>query len=489
MCESEIAVATDNALTLALLSIIKTAAHPADTMAWEHLRMTPFRPLLEGRTPGHLAHEVMRMIFDEGFEAVLRHWVRVLVESGVPPDEFSRRRVEDFALAARLFDQSGSRDADEFLSYASGYTTREPDARNAVQVMTIHKSKGLTFDCVILPDVEGSKLAEVRRGIGVKRGRDRHVEWVLDLPSADFVKADDVLAAYREEREADAAYEELCKFYVALTRAKHANYIIAAPRGKTASSNNFVKLLDLTLGSGKEAAWREFGGASAEVVFESSTTATNPRWYEIPKRVEERSVPAPPRPVSAAGRARPTRRTPSGSETSVVTARQLFSRGGRFARAYGTLVHALFEQIEWLDEMKDEHLARAWAAVPCADDGARSRAEDEARRCLAAPEARAILSRPSPRAECWREKRFEILLDGEWLSGTFDRVMVEPDRATILDFKTDKLETDEAFAARVEGYRPQLQTYREVLARMTGLPPSAIECRLLFTHRRVVVAV
>jgi ATP-dependent exoDNAse (exonuclease V) beta subunit len=209
----------------------------------------------------------------------------------------------------------------------------------------------------------------------------------------------------------------------------------------------------------------------------------------VPRKVEKPVEAAQPEPVTVAGRQRPVRRTPSGSETSIVTAKQLFSRGGRFARSYGTLVHAFFEQIEWLDEADDAALSALWSALPCVDDGLRSRAEEEVRRCLAAPEVQAVLSRPSPQAECWREKRFEILLKGEWLSGTFDRVMIEPHRATILDFKTDKPDTDEAFAARVDDYRPQLETYREVLARMTGLPHSQIACRLLFTHRRRVVSV
>lgn len=119
----------------------------------------------------------------------------------------------------------------------------------------------------------------------------------------------------------------------------------------------------------------------------------------------------------------------------------------------------------------------------------RVRAEEEVRCCLESSAAQAVLRRPSDAAICWREKRFEILLNGEWLSGTFDRVVLEPHRATILDFKTDKVDDDEAFEARIEGYRPQLQTYREVLARMTGLPAEVIECQLLFTHRRQVVAV
>jgi ATP-dependent exoDNAse (exonuclease V) beta subunit len=68
-------------------------------------------------------------------------------------------------------------------------------------------------------------------------------------------------------------------------------------------------------------------------------------------------------------------------------------------------------------------------------------------------------------------------------------VVIEPHRALILDFKTDKVDTDEAFQARINGYRPQLTTYREVLHRMTGLPMEAIECQLLFTHRRELVSV
>jgi ATP-dependent helicase/nuclease subunit A len=491
MSESEIAIATDNPLTLALLSLLKCATHPGDSFAWQHLRMTPFRQVLDDAdmNPGKLASEVLRLIFDEGFETTLRTWLGKLIATGFVLDVFTHRRAEDFMLAARIFDQGGSRDVDEFVAYAESYTIKEPDTRNAVQVMTIHKSKGLTFDCVILPDLEGNSMSTVRRGIGVKRGEKRRVDWVFDLPPSDIVKADPVLAEYREEREAEAAYEELCKFYVALTRAKHANYLIATPRSKSSTSNNFIKLLDLTLGGGKPVA-ETFGRVAANVVFATETKSTNRRWFEaLPAKAVETAAAHPPIAVKAEARLRPTRRTPSGSETSTVTAKQLFSRGGRFARNFGTLVHTCFEQIAWLDEMTPAQLNELWSAVPCVDDTLRTRAEDEVRRCLDVSDIVAILSRPSPEAQLWREKRFEILLGHEWLSGTFDRVMIEPHQATIIDFKTDKVTTPEDFAARVDGYRPQLLTYREVIHRMTGLPLAAIHCRLIFTHRREVVTV
>ncbi len=491
MCESEISVATDNPVTLSLLSLLKCSAHPADSMAWQHLCMTPFKAVFERLeiVQAKLVSMVLREVFEQGFETTLRHWLHELQRSGVVLDAFSQRRVEDFMLAARLFDQGGSRDIDEFLIYAESYTMREPDTRHAVQVMTVHKSKGLTFDCVILPDLDGGSMTNVRRGIGVKQGEKRIVQWVFDLPTKDIVKVDPVLAEYNAEREAEAAYEELCKYYVALTRAKHANYLIGAPRPKKSTTMNFPKLLEITLADpDKEPLDDSFGDVPAKIVFQSEQATTDRRWFEavgtkiVPEVVAKEIVS-----VSAEPRLRPSRRTPSGSETSTVTAQQLFSRTGRFARSYGTLVHAFFEQIEWLDEMTEDQLQQLWLAVPCMDEGVRERALEEVRRCLDDPAARAALSRPSAEALCWREKRFEILLKGEWLSGTFDRVMVEPEHATILDFKTDKVESDEAFRARVEGYRPQLMTYREVLSRMTGLPASAIHCRLLFTHRCEVV--
>ena len=493
MSESEIAIATDNPLTLTLLSLLKCAAHPGDTLAWGHLRMTPFLTVLPA-WPSALAEQVLRLVFDEGFETTLRHWLSRLLETGIALDAFSLRRAEELSLAARQFDQTGNRDIDEFLAYAERYTVREPDTRRAVQVMTVHKSKGLTFDCVLLPDLEGSSITNVRRGIGVKRDAQRQVQWVFDLPPSEIVRSDETLAKYREEREAEAAYEELCKFYVALTRARCANYLITSPRADRSQSMNFVQLLELTLAHAKGLRDVPLGTVTAELLYESKTSATDEQWFDGYPFTQTHAEIATAEAATEAklpssGRVRPTRRTPSGSETSVVTAKQLFSRGGRFARAYGTLVHALYEQIEWLDESQPEALRALWAGVATPDESIRQRAEEEVRQSLGVAAIAEILSRPSPEAICWREKRFEILLKNEWLSGTFDRVVIEPHRALILDFKTDKVDSDEAFQARINGYRPQLATYREVLHRMTGLPMEAIDCQLLFTHRRELVTV
>lgn len=493
--ESEIFIASDNPLNRALMSLFQVAAHPGDTFAWQHLRLGPLGPMLESESPSPegFSASVLASLFESGFETVARRWTSRIDDAlEAPLDAFTRGRAEDFALVARSFDDTGSRDIDEFLAWLGSYRTREAVAGHVVQVMTVHKSKGLTFDAVILPELGGDSLDTVRRGIGAKKGADREIEWVLEMPRKEFVGADEVLAAYAAERAAEAAYESLCRFYVAMTRASRANYLIAEPRGASATSRNFVKLLEDTLAS--DPTDTRFGGVPAKVLFESATARTNRRWFESRHRPDSPPVEAPtpaPGVDAALARPRPRRRTPSGSEIVTLSAAQLFNRRGGESREFGTLVHAIFEEIEWADSCDPDALASAWRAR-CPGSAALEGALDQVRGVLAEPSLHAALARPDKPAEVWRERSFEILLGDEWLSGTFDRVVIERDTsgrasaASILDFKTDRVGTEEEIASAVGKYRPQIETYREVLQRMTGLPPGAVRGGLLFTRARVL---
>lgn len=490
--ESDILIASDNPLNRALMSVFQCAAHPGDTFAWEHLRMGPYGAVIarEELRASQFSRRVLAELFEAGFEAVTRNFInRFATELDAPLDPFTRGRAEEFALAARLFDEKGSRDIDDFLAYVSRHTTREPIAGSAVQVMTVHKSKGLTFDAVILPELGGNSLTTARREIGAKENEAREAEWILDLPVKEIVKADPVLAAFREEAEAAAAYESLCKFYVAMTRASRANYLIADPLGKTSTVKNFVKLLELSLAG--EPQETDFHGVPAALRYESETPRTNRQWYEAFERREEKPGPQKTSPSGvdpSLARLRPRRRTPSGSEIVTVSAAQIFHPRGGAAREFGTLVHALFEEIEWAEEGTLETITSKRENTGVRDTEVLDEALQQVRQSLENPEIHQVLSRPSAHAIVWREKSFEILLSGEWLSGTFDRVVIERDesgtalQAIITDFKTDRVVTPVDIETATAKYRPQLETYREVLQRMTGLPQDSIRCALIFTR-------
>ena len=82
-----------------------------------------------------------------------------------------------------------------------------------------------------------------------------------------------------------------------------------------------------------------------------------------------------------------------------------------------------------------------------------------------------------------------MVLDGEFCSGVFDRVVSWPDRAEIIDFKTDMVRDTADVEAAVARHQSQLDWYRRVLASMTGFEPEQITCRLLFTRLPRLVAV
>ncbi|MEM9015997.1 MAG: 3'-5' exonuclease, partial [Verrucomicrobiota bacterium] len=486
MSEADVPIATDNALNRSVLSFLQLAAHPDDTFSWHHLLLTPFREIIEnkGWSSQQLSSQVRQKVFERGFETVIREFIAQLEScSTVELDDFSRRRGEDLSLSARLFDRDGSRDIDEFLSFARNRTIREPDSRSAVQVMTIHKSKGLTFDAVILPDLGGNSLTTARNEIGAMKNEHREIDWVFDLPRKEIYNADETLRTFQAEREAEAAYENLCKLYVAMTRARCANYLITEPRGHTAKSNNFVKLLETALATTDPVEDR-IGDTSVSMRFESDQITTSRSWFEDFDLEPVSEEPHPelkilPRNLA---RERPSRRTPSGSEKTVITASQIFSSRSAAARDFGTRVHQIFEEIEWWNEDLDLETLTTGGG-----DEDERRAIEQVRTCLEDAAVRAALSRPNENATVWREKSFEVVLGGEWLSGTFDRVTIETSeagkvsRVSLIDFKTDRINSEEDHKKAIRTYTGQIETYRDVLSKLTGLAPEEIEANLIFT--------
>jgi ATP-dependent exoDNAse (exonuclease V) beta subunit len=81
------------------------------------------------------------------------------------------------------------------------------------------------------------------------------------------------------------------------------------------------------------------------------------------------------------------------------------------------------------------------------------------------------------------------------VTGIFDRVVVERDesgravRATILDFKTDRVSGASELAAAVMRHSGQLNLYRRVVVVLAGLAPAKVECVLIFTRLRKAVTV
>ena len=483
VAESDLHVCTDNPLGAALLALVKAAAYPGDTLARGHLMMTPLGAMLasENLAPGEeLTRHVLRQIHANGFETTVDEWLRKLEPTFSADDGFTRLRARQISAAAALFDATGSREVAEFIEFMQRHTVRDTDTAAVIRVMTVHKAKGLGFDVVILPDLEGTKLDSRRTGLAVQKSADRSVEWVLDLPNKLFLSQDHVLATHVSDAEADACYESLSLLYVAMTRAKRAMYLITKPPGKS-TSRNFPKLLAETLGD------EDVGVQVGRLDLPGAFSAGDPDWFrEIEPPTSAARPPSGIGVLDAAtigkGRRLPAMR-PSAGKDARLNGAQIFSLEGGASADFGTIVHDCFAQVQWLDAEELKRLEAGWSEL--------GGAGMEAIACLKAAELGSVWRKPeSPSAEVWRERGFEMVLDGNWVTGVFDRVVIEcdaggePRRATVFDFKTDRVGADSEIPLIVARHAAQLETYRRATAKLSGLDVSAVACAVVLTRRQ-----
>ena len=357
VAESDLRVCTDNPLGQTLLALVQAAAHPGDTLAQEHLRMTPMGQLMvaEGMsTIEQLSERVLGQIHADGFERMMECWSLKLASRLVADDEFSRTRARQFIAAARLFDETGSRDAAEFMAFMERHTVRENEGAAVVRVMTIHKSKGLGFDVVLLPDLEGKKLDQAREGFAVHRDRDRTIEWVLDLPPKLFCQADEVLTTEVRATEAEAGYEALSLLYVAMTRAKRAMYVITAPAGDSVSRNYrriLTETLGVDVGEVRVGALKLAGGWSAGDADWHGKLAVGKKTVRSVVEIAQ---------ISGVQKcpARLVARRPSGESKGRRSASAMFSLDAGVGAEFGSAVHKLLSEVEW----NDAQLVAEWEA-------------------------------------------------------------------------------------------------------------------------------
>ncbi len=367
--------------------------------------------------------------------------------------------------------------------------------------MTVHQSKGLQFDVVILPELQGEALDAVQRNrLFVARKERGAVSWMLDKPEKVVVERDEVLLTEQRREKARQAFEGLCRFYVAMTRAKLGLYVLLDPK-KVRASNNEGRILAMRLEPGFDPVPYELVGVGGLATWENGDR----NWYmahEVTKvQAPVASIAVPDANLGTLIRAvnKPLeRRAPSGEESFVLRGGELLSTAREVKRQHGTRVHELFSAIAWLEEVPEPVAlwkTKGWVAADVASDGSGDAAAEEVLRVISSPEVQPWFRKGGQQRTAWTERRFDYIEKGGWVSGIVDRVVVEWDasgkasRATILDFKTDAVVTEDDMAARAAGYAPQLALYVPAVMRMTGLKAVAIGKALIFTVMGKVVPV
>lgn len=436
--------AKDNPVGIALCHLLKWLANPADAYSREVLEMSPLAGGLRARFGEHwqtvwegLLGEVSR----SGYAAMVE---RVVEDHWRDWSAFGKRRAGDLLAALAELDARGPATPRQAADWIERLEVSQSPGVAAVQVMTIHKSKGLGFDVVVLPEIPNDSIPATHH-FDIAEGDG----WISQAPPKwardQIPEMRDAEARWGE----DQAYQDFCMLYVALTRAKRGLYVFLSKPAERQDPDK--PSLANWLARSVESNGRP------GVVFQSGSAD----WVEsIPlSAVTRESAPLPP---LAAGIPRRERISPSGLKGGGGFA----GKAAAAAMSFGTEVHAAFERVGWVDE-----------EAPRLPNG---RAGEAVAAMLGAPRLRKIFERGKRPVELVREQPIEALLDGKWLSGTIDRMHLHrgPDGKVglveVIDFKTDRADN---MAALASTHAAQMQAYRNVVE--IAFPGARVECLLL----------
>jgi ATP-dependent exoDNAse (exonuclease V) beta subunit len=447
--EGDSAVA-DCPVLSAMTELVKLAEHAGDTFAYAHIRCSPIAAAMYPDSlppPEELSARLLDDFTRFGMVRKFREVREALKRVPQSWNAFAESRFEDFVKCAAEFEEM--RDAtmrlSDFIAFLSHRTRRDFAEPGMVRIMTMHQSKGLGFDWVIIPFYEPEKLV-AERHIGPLEHKTP--DWILDNPGTAIAMSDGVLAGAERARQQKQIYNSLCLDYVAMTRAKRALTVILHPLNAKQPPaperfSDLVRYADLKTGG--DPAWYEKICVKEEACGKSERTT--------PLRSERRSV----------RKSRPSESFYSGLGGDI-----LFDVDFGKAARRGAEAHERYERIEWLDQ---------------------AAAKNDFERALVKPDGEVSL---------WRERPYELFIDGRWESGQFDRVVFSGNAggrsAVIYDFKTNskrRSETPDAFAERMKtSYRAQMEAYRNALSHLAAdIPLDRIRTVLLLEATGMAVEV
>jgi ATP-dependent helicase/nuclease subunit A len=223
---------TDSAAVHVVLSALRLADHPADTVARFHLANSPLGAALgcadyrDDSAARHASRVIRQRLMQDGYGATIQAWARTLAPLCNRRD---LSRLEQLVDKGYGYDPSATLRAGEFVAYIEHERVADPMPAD-VRVMTIHQAKGLQFDIVVLPELDADLVGQSDRVVTHRPEVTQSVDCVCRYAGAEIQQL--MPASFQQMFEAAtdrAVTESLCVLYVAVTRAIHAWYALIPP--------------------------------------------------------------------------------------------------------------------------------------------------------------------------------------------------------------------------------------------------------------------
>lgn len=410
----------------------------------------------------------------------VRRWLENLwIALGGPACLETRAELEDAAACLDLLEQSTDgmqlRDETRFAEdVARLYAPSDAEAGEELQLMTIHKAKGLEFDTVILPGLGRRTRHDDPRLLRWTEYPDGDRSRLLLAPIPEASGDKDPLYEYLKSIDREKRVHENTRLlYVAATRARKSLHLLGHtefdPQGaalRSPDSRTLLAKIWTTVGA-------EFSESLKDRAVEEEDTVETvlPEPPGIPlRRLAADWIPPPP-PEDVVWE--PRKQLPGTEDPG--PRQPTFEWASELQRRVGTVVHRMLQQLRAPDRL---HFSRDTLLAALRQEGLDGRKLDEAlSRAVSAltntvgdDRGRWILSRHQ---DDRREYALSTVVQGRVRRHVLDRTFVAGGTRWIIDYKTgphaggspqDFLDNEQA------RYRAQLETYAGLIRSMDSRP-------------------
>jgi ATP-dependent helicase/nuclease subunit A len=451
---------------------LRDLANPRKATLWRELQArrgeTPSFTLAQAFLSDALARADYQPPYEYYSQTLVQHGMRLRLLARLGPE--AADAIDEFLSLALSYEQLNTPSLEGFLHWierGEAEVKRDMErGRDEVRVMTVHGSKGLESDIVILPDT--TTLPESAG----RRGEFLYTDDGVVFPVKNEEAPQAVLRAKLAAEEA-AKREHRRLLYVALTRAKDRLIVCGFENKNGLKDGSWYDLA-------ARAAWKKgipfergdetlvaIGDADVEN-FEGDTRTLSdrvvlPEWIRqnpAPENIRPRLI----RPSDAAGEEEPATISPRGKGAA------------RFRR--GNLIHALLARLPEIAEESRHDIALKFLCAHQVEPDEVATMADETLAVIHDPHFAAAFAANS-RAEVAVVADLPELGDGARLNGRIDRLAVTDTHVLIIDFKTNRPPPKTADKVSTL-YKTQMALYRAALAKI--YPTRRIACALVWTE-------
>lgn len=452
------------------------AGNESQLPLWERLQTIESLTLsLDGKKRVSHLVAILKPYIEHRYRKPLAHWLEsVWLQLGGPANLKNASELSDSQTYFKLIEQlQQGEDIDNIQWLEQKLTELYASPANngdvSVELMTIHKAKGLEFDVVILPSLhkEGSNDSS-QLLLFTERPDSSHGIGLVIAPIKSFAESHDPIYQFIQREEKRKADYELCRLlYVAVTRAKCHLHILGEVKFEAEQKSIKSPAKDSLLGK----LWPHIASEVNRQMTAQTFNFTEPAPLTTSKTHLTRLIDDWQTPLVH------FKLTPSITTTHTVSLTPYQSKQDTL-RHTGTLLHRIFcqlSQIPFTDWPKLTQAKNHWhialknlGVIPKEINFAIQLISTALEKTQADPRGRWILANTHQQAQA----EFALsYFDGKITQQIIiDRTFIDEEGIRwIIDYKTTLTEENKLQAERIK-YQAQLETYAKIMQQIENSP-------------------